>query len=71
MIKISKIELGWERASFYLDNMSRIRRLFLDEEFRKAFKVLSDIVDKHTHAQYDGDIVATYVAIEQLVKDKN
>jgi len=69
--KITKIDLGWFRASLYPDDMTRIKKIFKDKEFAEKFQALYDLVEDRTKLQHKGDISDFYFVFEQSVSDEN
>ena len=69
-IKKTKLNLGWQHAIMYLEDMRGIAVLFNDEEFSNTFDALYNIVERHLKTPYSGEIVDYYVMVEQIVNDK-
>ena len=68
-IKKTKLNLGWQHAIMYLEDMKGIAVLFDDKDFSNTFDALYNIAERHLKTPYSGEIVDYYVMVEQLVGD--
>lgn len=68
-VTYSKHQLLWYEAWLYLD-MGNVLGAISDKGFRKRFKDLEEYVFDKIKLQYGGDIIDTYVIVEQE-KEKN
>ncbi len=68
-VTYSKHKISWFEAWLYLD-MGKVLGALSDEGFKERFKALEDYVLDKIEPQFGGDIVDTYVIVEQA-KEKN